>query len=69
VYKRQGLERSVLRQMDGGCQLPLGVYCVGDQVYVSYSPSAKEAAENQVYTYVTGQETALAQEIVQQLKR
>jgi hydroxymethylbilane synthase len=69
VATRIGLERSVLRQMDGGCQLPLGVYCVGDQVYVSYSPSAKEAAENQVYTYVAGQETALAQEIVQQLKR
>ncbi|MEN9972296.1 MAG: hypothetical protein RIS20_643 [Bacteroidota bacterium] len=69
VATRIGLERSVLRQMDGGCQLPLGVYCVGDQVYVSYSPSAKEAAENQVYTYVTGKETALAQEIVQQLKR
>jgi hydroxymethylbilane synthase len=69
VATRIGLERSVLRQMDGGCQLPLGVYCVGDQVYVSFSPSAKEAAENQVYTYVAGQETALAQEIVQQLKK
>lgn len=69
VATRIGLERSVLRQMDGGCQLPLGVYCVGDQVYVSYSPSAKEAAENQVYTYVAGQETALAQEIVQELKK
>jgi hydroxymethylbilane synthase len=69
VATRIGLERSVLRQMDGGCQLPLGVYCVGDQVYVSFSPSAKEAAENQVYTYVAGQETSLAQEIVQQLKK
>lgn len=69
VATRIGLERSVLRQMDGGCQLPLGVYCVGDQVYVSYAPSAKEAAENQVYTYVAGQEAALAQEIVQELKK
>ena len=69
VATRIGLERSVLRQMDGGCQLPLGVYCVGDQVYVSYAPSAKEAAENQVYTYVVGQEAALAQEIVQELKK
>jgi hydroxymethylbilane synthase len=69
VATRIGLERSVLRQMDGGCQLPLGVYCVGDQVYVSYAPSAKEAAENMVYTYVAGQETALAQEIVQELKK
>ena len=39
VATRIGLERSVLRQMDGGCQLPLGVYCVDDQVYVSFSPS------------------------------
>jgi hydroxymethylbilane synthase len=69
VATRIGLERSVLRQMDGGCQLPLGVYCVGDQVYVSYSPSSKEAAENMVYTYVAGQETSLAQEIVQELKK
>ncbi len=69
VATRIGLERSVLRQMDGGCQLPLGVYCIGDQVYVSYAPSAKEAAENRMYTYVAGQETALAQEIVQELKK
>ena len=69
VATRIGLERSVLRQMDGGCQLPLGVYCVDDQVYVSFSPSSVEAAENKVYSYVAGQETALAQEIVQELKK
>ena len=69
VATRIGLERSVLRQMDGGCQLPLGVYCVNDQVYVSFSPSSVEAAENKVYSYVAGQETALAQEIVQELKK
>lgn len=69
VATRIGLERSVLRQMDGGCQLPLGVYCVDDQVYVSFSPSSFEAAENKVYSYVAGQETALAQEIVQELKK
>ena len=69
VATRIGLERSVLRQMDGGCQLPLGVYCVNDQVYVSFSPSSAEAAENKVYSYVAGQETALAQEIVQELKK
>ena len=69
VATRIGLERSVLRQMDGGCQLPLGVYCVDDQVYVSFSTSSAEAAENKVYSYVAGQETALAQEIVQELKK
>jgi hydroxymethylbilane synthase len=69
VATRIGLERSVLRQMDGGCQLPLGVYCIDEQVYVSFSPSSKEAAKNTVYAYVPGQETELASEIVQQLKK
>ena len=69
VATRIGLERSVLRQMDGGCQLPLGVYCINEQVYVSFSPSSKEAAKNTVYAYVPGQETALASTIVQQLKK
>lgn len=69
VATRIGLERSVLRQMDGGCQLPLGVYCIDEQVYVSFSPSAKEAAQNKVYAYVPGQEKELASTIVQQLKQ
>jgi hydroxymethylbilane synthase len=69
VAIRIGLERSVLRQMDGGCQLPLGVYCIDEQVYVSFSSSSKEAAQNTVYAYVPGQETELASEIVQQLKK
>jgi hydroxymethylbilane synthase len=69
VATRIELERSVLRQMDGGCQLPLGVYCIDEQVYVSFSPSSKEAAKNTVYAYVPGQETELASEIVQQLKK
>ena len=69
VATRIGLERSVLRQMDGGCQLPLGVYCIDEQVYVSFSSSSKEAAQNTVYAYVPGQETELASEIVQQLKK
>jgi hydroxymethylbilane synthase len=69
VATRIELERSVLRQMDGGCQLPLGVYCIDEQVYVSFSPSSKEAAQNTVYAYVPGQETELASEIVQQLKK
>lgn len=38
------IERSVLKQMEGGCQLPLGVYCAGEEVYVSYSKSASTAA-------------------------
>ena len=37
-----GIERSVLKKLHGGCQLPLGVYCFdgedGKNVYVSFSP-------------------------------
>ena len=38
VQRRIGVERKVLNLMEGGCQLPLGVYCdENDVVYVSYS--------------------------------
>ncbi|MFM6934143.1 MAG: hydroxymethylbilane synthase [Flavobacteriales bacterium] len=69
VATRIELERSVLRQMDGGCQLPLGVYCIDDQVHVSFSTSATMAAKNSVYAYVSGQEATLAQAIVHDLKK
>ena len=69
VATRIGLERSVLRQMDGGCQLPLGVYCVGDKVYVSYSSSSTQAATNRTYSYIQGKEKELAHSIVQDLKK
>jgi hydroxymethylbilane synthase len=67
VAKRIGLERSVLRQMDGGCQLPLGVFCEGNHVHVSFSTSSTSAATNSVYDYVEGNEVELAQHIVQEL--
>ena len=69
VAKRIGLERSVLRQMDGGCQLPLGVFCEGNHVHVSFSTSSTNAATNSVYDYLEGKEDELAQHIVQVLKK
>lgn len=40
VQQRIELERKVLNLLDGGCQLPLGVFCtVDNQLYVSYAPS------------------------------
>ncbi len=39
------LERGVLKAMDGGCQLPLGVYVADDAVYVAHSKSAQVAAQ------------------------
>jgi hydroxymethylbilane synthase len=40
-----GVERAVLNQLEGGCQLPLGVYCPDDHhVYVSFSTNWEEGA-------------------------
>jgi len=44
VQKLVHLEREVLRLMDGGCQLPLGVYCDNKYVHVSYSDYALHAS-------------------------
>ena len=40
IQKLVGLEREVLGLMDGGCQLPLGVYCDNRYVHVAYSDDA-----------------------------
>ena len=40
VQKLVQLERSVLNLMDGGCQLPLGVYCDNKYVHVAFSDDA-----------------------------
>jgi hydroxymethylbilane synthase len=40
VQQRINLERRVLNLLDGGCQLPLGVYCNPEnELYVSYAQS------------------------------
>jgi hydroxymethylbilane synthase len=45
VRRRIGVERAVLNQLEGGCQLPLGVYCPDDHhVYVSFSTNWEEGA-------------------------
>jgi len=38
-------ERGVLKAMDGGCQLPLGVFVAPDAIYVAHSKSANIAAQ------------------------
>ena len=48
------IERDVLRLLEGGCQLPLGVYAEttenGWQINVSYASSSDSAAVNSTYT-------------------
>lgn len=53
VAEAIGLERGVLRLLNGGCQLPLGVYAdrVGDSwhIHVSHASDKDEAAHVSVY--------------------
>lgn len=46
VAKKIGLERKVLNQLEGGCQLPLGVYCPNEQeVFVAYAKKWEQGAD------------------------
>ena len=59
------LERNVLRLMEGGCQLPLGVYCDGKTVHVSHAKTSNEAANYSTFEY--NNQDQLAQSIVDSL--
>jgi hydroxymethylbilane synthase len=43
------IEREVLRKMEGGCKLPLGVYNNGEKVHVSYSKNSEISASYFVF--------------------
>jgi hydroxymethylbilane synthase len=49
VAEQIKIERDILKSMEGGCQLPLGVYCVKDGpdwvVYTSYAATKDDVAE------------------------
>ncbi len=43
VQQKIAIERGVLNRMDGGCQLPLGVYCDDNgTVHVAYAPASDD---------------------------
>lgn len=66
VQNRIAIERKVLNLMDGGCQLPLGVYCNEENVvYVSYSTDWKNGSN--WYEYVSDNLEDLAEIIVEDL--
>jgi len=70
VASKIEVERSILKHMDGGCQLPLGVYCLRDEndwvVYTSYASSKDEVAE--VNSYQAEDLEGLVELIVDDLK-
>lgn len=71
VAESISVERDVMRLLQGGCQLPLGVFCKKEnsqfQVLVSYSQSASEPAT--VSSYEEASMNGLAEKIVSDLKR
>lgn len=66
VQQRIAVERKVLNLMQGGCQLPLGVYCnEAETVYVSYASNWENGAA--WYEYSADDLTDLAEIIVEDL--
>jgi hydroxymethylbilane synthase len=67
VQKRIAVERKVLNLMDGGCQLPLGVYCTPDHaVFVSHATNWEDGAD--WYEYRAEELDRLAEMIAEDLK-
>ncbi|MFM7565304.1 MAG: hydroxymethylbilane synthase [Flavobacteriales bacterium] len=59
------IEREVLKNMDGGCQLPLGVYNDGESVHVAYGKSKQDPAV--LFTFSLEKDQPLVQTIVSTL--
>jgi hydroxymethylbilane synthase len=59
------IERGVLRKMEGGCQLPLGVYCDGETIHVSYSKNSSVPAS---YFVFDNRNQDVVNEIIEHLK-
>ena len=66
VQKLVHLERSVLNLMDGGCQLPLGVYCDNKYVHVAFSDDAMHPSRYFRFPYKDNPE--FPQKIVEHLQ-
>ena len=67
VHNKIRVERKILNLLEGGCQLPLGVYCdENNGIHVSYSKSAEHPAQVMKF-----ENTAfdIAEQIVAQLKK
>lgn len=68
VQKRIELERKVLNLLEGGCQLPLGVYCTEEnQLHVAYANSADEPST--FLHYEVTDFTTMATQVVDELRQ
>lgn len=68
IAERINIERKVLNLLDGGCQLPLGVYCPDDKTaHVAFTKDWEKGAIFKTFT-IENKET-IAQEIVDTLNQ
>ncbi|MFT6501983.1 MAG: hydroxymethylbilane synthase [Crocinitomicaceae bacterium] len=68
VQKRIGLERKVLNLLDGGCQLPLGVYCnEANELYVSFAEGVNGACHS--LNYSVTEFDGMAEKVIEDLKQ
>ena len=67
VQQRIGLERKILNLLDGGCQLPLGVYCnESNELHVAFSPTADQKCLFLKYDVETFE--GMAERVIEDLK-
>jgi hydroxymethylbilane synthase len=66
VEMQIAIERKVLNLMQGGCQLPLGVYCDLENVFVSFAKDWTTGSQNFIFPFSGN--TNLAEEIVATLQ-
>lgn len=71
VQESIAVERDVMRLMEGGCQLPLGVFCkkVNNTFDVKVSYASSSSLPGKVLTYQAESTDGLAQKIVGDLKK
>lgn len=68
IARRIGIERQVLKLLEGGCQLPLGVYCPNDSdIYVSFAQKWQNGAVFR--SYKIDDPKAIAYSIVEELNQ
>lgn len=68
VQHQIGVEREVLRLLNGGCQMPLGVYCTpNNEVHVAFANSWEDGAQFKAYT--ASNDLSIASTIVEELKQ
>jgi hydroxymethylbilane synthase len=66
VAQQIGVEREVLKQMEGGCQLPLGVYNDGEFIHVAYA--LKWSGPSRYYRFRYNETCDMPGLIIKQLK-